>query len=91
MHEVEEGIVQISKDLFKTDSQSIQIEVVKSQQRSDVFHFKVMQLASHEDRNQNDPRVGSECTLRFHFFFELLRLQQDDRLKAYDWDVNSKP
>ena len=45
-----------------------------------------MQLASHEDRVSE---VGSECTLKFHFFFLLLRWQPDERLKAYEWDINS--
>ena len=65
--------------------------MVKSQQRSNLFHFKVMELTSHEDRDPRDGIVGSECTLKFHFFFDLLRIQLDEKLEKFTWDVNSKP
>ena len=53
-----------------------------------------MQLASHEDRNpKNAPEgeIGSDCSLRFHFFFELLNHQPDERLLKFEWDLNLKP
>ena len=41
---------------------------MNSPQKSEYFHFKVMQLKSYEDT-----KTISECKVRFHFFFEIFK------------------
>ena len=45
-----------------------------------------MELKVHGDTNDL-----SECRVRFHFFFELFRVKHRDRLKDFEWDINSNP
>ena len=60
--------------------------MLNSAQKSDLFHFKVMELKVHEDNGN-----VSECKVRFHFFFELLRQRIRDKLENFEWDVNADP
>ena len=53
----------------ETGDKEVNVKVVTSQQKSDLFHFKVMELKVHEDTKHY-----SECKVRFHFFFELLEI-----------------
>ena len=64
----------------------MKVKIVNSVQKTELYHFKVMELRSHEDT-----KALSSCKLRFHFFFELLKKKELLHLKNYDWDVNSSP
>jgi len=59
--------------------------VLNSQQKSNLYHFKVMQLKTHEDT-----KGASECKVRFHFMFELIEKKQSN-LANYDWSETSNP
>lgn len=72
--------------LFSPREEGFEVKVLNSQQRSDLFHFKVMELKVHDDTKSH-----SECQVRFHFFFELLRPKVRDELEEFDWDINSNP
>ena len=50
-----------------------------------------MQLKNHED-NTDTEFVGSECKVRFHFFFELLKPkeQRNDKERS-EWNINENP
>ena len=63
--------------------------MVNSVQKTELYHFKVMELKSHEDTK--DTTGFSSCKLRFHFFFHLLQKLDLQHLQNYDWDVNSTP
>ena len=45
-----------------------------------------MELRTHEDTKE-----GSQCNLRFHFIFDIIKTRQKESLKDFDWDVNSAP
>ena len=45
-----------------------------------------MQLKTHCDTGD-----FSECSLRFHFFFALVRQKERQSLKGFDWDVTNTP
>ena len=45
-----------------------------------------MQLSTHEDT-----QAGSECKLRFHFLFNMMKKIPREDLEAFDWDINSNP
>ena len=62
------------------------IQILNSQQKAELYHFKVMELRTHEDTKDN-----SQCRLRFHFIFDLIKKKKRDYLKSFDWDVNSDP
>ena len=67
-------------------NEEMKIKIINSVQKTDLYHFKVMELKSHEDTQKE-----SSCKLRFHFFFEILKKEELEHLKNYDWDVNSSP
>ena len=86
------GIMKLGDGLFKARDDKINVRVLNSQQKSELFHFKVMQLRVHED----EPKGLSECKVRFHFFFELLKKKVREnsgeaKLSLFEWDVNSNP
>ena len=62
-------IMKLGDGLFKARDDKLNVRVLNSQQKSQLFHFKVMQLKVHED----EPKGLSQCKVRFHFFFELLK------------------
>ena len=62
------NVPQLRDDVFTSEDPSLKIKLFNSQQRTDLFHFKVMQLRTHEDTDGL-----SDCSLRFHFFFPLIR------------------
>ena len=41
---------------------------------------------THEDTDN-----GSQCRLRFHFIFDIIMRRKKQKLKDFDWDVNSAP
>ena len=45
-----------------------------------------MQLRVHEDT-----KGFSECAVRFHFLFPMIKAKYRDKLKQFDWDINSAP
>jgi len=51
-----------------------------------MFHFKVMELRTHEDTKQR-----SELKVRFHFLFDLIKKVNRPELEQFDWNVDSKP
>lgn len=55
-----------------------------------MYRFKVMQLKTHEDT-----KVESECKLRFHFLFPLIKarekLDEAEDMSYFDWDIMSSP
>ena len=59
---------------------------MNSQQKAELYHFKVMELKTHEDTSE-----GSQCRLRFHFIFDIIKRRPKKHLEAFDWDVNSAP
>ena len=64
----------------------MQIKIQSSHKKVEFYHFKVMQLKTHEDTE-----AGSECKLRFHFFFKKLAEKKRAYLKDFGWDVNNRP
>lgn len=60
--------------------------MLNSQQQSELYHFKVMELQTHEDT-----REASVCKLKFHFMFDLIKKKERDHLKMFEWDINSNP
>ena len=72
--------------MFRSSNSKVKVKVLNSQQKSDLFHFKVIQLRVHEDT-----RGSSSCKVRFHFFFELLRKRVKNELEIFDWNVNHAP
>ena len=51
------------------------VQILNSFQNTDLYHFKVMSLKTHED----DTKSSNECKLNFHFFFELIRKNVNDQ------------
>ena len=53
-----------------------------------------MQLKVYEDSDKDEKSL-SECKVRFHFFFELLKQKFREKsganLSKFEWDVNSNP
>ena len=45
-----------------------------------------MELKTHEDT-----KGFSNCRLRFHFLFDMIRRRERQHLKNFDWDINSNP
>ena len=45
-----------------------------------------MELRTHEDTNKK-----SECRVRFHFIFDIIKETKNPILNEFDWDVNSAP
>lgn len=84
---INKNVSQLDDKLFLARGSQIDVEVRNSQQESELFHFKVMELKVHED----DAEKPTQCRVRFHFFFELLRAQKEPRLEDFEWDVNSEP
>ena len=70
----------------------VNIEVRNSQQQSNLYHFRVMQLRTREDFEKKKFKK-SECKLRFHFYFSLIKQQdhEDLKMKDFEWDINTKP
>ena len=86
MVSVEAGVDRLPAALFKTKPH-MDINIRNSQQKAELFHFKVMQLSVHEDH----PDRKSECSVRFQFVFDIIRKKERDYLKDFDWDVCSTP
>ena len=76
----------LTNELFTSTREGLNVEVLNSQQQSELFHFKVMELKVHGDTGSH-----SECRVRFHFFFDLLRQQNQEKLNEFDWNINAKP
>ena len=68
---IDKNVPQLSESLFKAKQNDVNVEVLNSQHKSDLYHFKVMQL-----RNYEDTETRGECKVRFHFYFELLRREK---------------
>ena len=51
-----------------------------------LYHFKVMELKVYEDTTEE-----SECRLRFHFIFDMLKSKTRQKLEDFIWDVSSNP
>ena len=88
---LDKNMTELDKQLFVSQENRLPIEILNSAQKSDLYHFKVMELKSHEDTKER-----SECSIRFHFFFELIRprdpRKNEARTKeAFDWDIKKKP
>ena len=62
------------------------MEVVNSQQTKDLYHFKVLELRTHEDTESY-----SQCKVRFHFIFGLIKKQMLSNHYQFDWDISSDP
>ena len=45
-----------------------------------------MQLRVHEDTGG-----ASQCEVRFHFLFPLIKTMPRQKLKSFSWDINSAP
>ena len=42
-------VQKLDKDLFRARDDNIEVRVLNSQHKTDLFHFKVMELKVHED------------------------------------------
>ena len=42
-------------------------------------------------RTHEDTGKKSECRVRFHFIFDIIKEIKNPMLKQFDWDVNSEP
>ena len=49
-----------------------------------------MQLRAHEGQAEGE-KGFSECTLRFHFMFDMLIAEERRYLAMFEWDINSAP
>ena len=77
----------LDEHLFTANCEETKVKVLNSRQKSDLYHFKVMQLKGHEDTG-----VQSECKVLFHFFFDIFRAKKkEDKLTQFEWDINDKP
>jgi hypothetical protein len=88
-----EGLVNVDKkvkplgnDFLQVDNDKMPIFILNSQQKADLYHFKVMELKTHEDTGG-----ASVCRLRFHFFFDIIRTKKREDLSKMAWDINSDP
>ena len=82
----DKDVQRLGNGLFKAKDDKVEVKVLNSYQKSDIFHFKVMELKVHEDTDD-----VSECKVRFHFYFELLRQKVRSKLDQFEWDINSDP
>ena len=69
-----------------TDQENIHVDILNSHQKSDIYHFKVMSLQSHEDTKD-----FSNCKLLFHFIFNLIKPKDNKYLSKFEWDINAEP
>ena len=79
----------LKDDMFTSADPDIRIKLSNSYQKTDLFHFKVMELQTHEDTGGQ-----SDCNLRFHFFFPLIRKIQrnySENWKKFDWNISNNP
>lgn len=83
---IDKNVPQLSESLFVVKESDLNLKVLNSQQKSNVYHFKVMQL-----RNYEDTRTCGDCKVRFHFFFELFRRKKHAYLEEFEWDINDNP
>ena len=66
-----------------TDEDKVKVKVLNSSQKSLLYHFKVMKLRNHEDRDQQEisaGQFGSECRVLFQFYFELLKTKKQQSM-----------
>ena len=75
----------LEKKLF-TSEKEVDIDIRDSQREAEMFHFKVMSLRVHEDTKDQ-----SECKKLFHFLFPMIKTIRREKLKNFDWDIDSKP
>ena len=85
MVNIDQNVKRLEENLFMPHP-AIPIEILNSQQESELYHFKVMELRTHEDTGG-----FSNCRLRFHFLFDMIKRRERQHLKNFDWDVNSNP
>lgn len=68
MVKLDKSVGALDTDLFRSRNDDLDIKVMNSQHQSNIYHFKVMKLRTREDTGGR-----SECSLLFHFFFELIK------------------
>ena len=75
----------VDQDLLRPAKKTT-IDVFNSHSSHQLHHFRVLQLRSHEDTG-----AGSECKLRFHFFFKMFKAQESKTLQNFEWNVCINP
>ena len=95
---IDKNVPMLDEDLFSPknpDQDKVNVKVLNSSQKSQLYHFKVMKLRNHEDRTKeeiDDGEYGSNCEVLFHFFFELLKKKKQSNDKdKFEWDINENP
>ena len=86
---MDKKIPKLLESLFVSSKEdNMKVKVLNSQQKSNLFHFKVMELKVHEDTNNH-----SVVREKFNFFFEMLKTKDEKKnpLECFEWDVNSNP
>ena len=73
-------------DLFKPEPAHVKVDILNSQRRTEMYHFKVMELRTYEDKLEK-----SDLKVRFHFLFDLIKKVKRPELEQFDWNVDSKP
>ena len=76
---IDKNVPQLPEKLFKDHSKTTDVKVLNSQQKSDLYHFKVMELQTYEDLKESGQI--SKCKVRFHFFFDILRPKNRTKLQ----------
>ena len=72
--------------LLRIEKQKMAVQILNSQQKADLYHFKVMELQTHEDT-----KGESILRLRFHFLFDMIRKVERSHLRNMNWDISSNP
>lgn len=86
MINIDAGVRRLEANLFKPKPENMRIDILNSQQKADLYHFKVLDLQTHEDT-----KGFSSCKVRFHFLFDMIKPKERWYLKDFDWDINSAP
>ena len=82
---LDKGVFKLTNDIFvPEDNQNAEVQVLNTQQQASLYHFKVMELKVHEDTT-----VESECRLRFHFIFDMIKSKKRKKLEDFVWDISS--
>lgn len=83
---VDKNVKQLMPNLFKPEPAHVKVDILNSQRRTEMYHFKVMELRTYEDGLEK-----SDLKVRFHFLFDLIKKVNRPELEQFDWNVDSKP
>ena len=46
---LDHNVAQLEKKLFRPSANEMKVQILNSQQKAELYHFKVMELKTHED------------------------------------------